>query len=395
MAEHGYPISGFELQDSSSQQRKARKDYTLVWQAKPGDPRNVGEARYRLQVEIAGDQVIGFSRYFKLPEQWLREVEASRLINSILTGLRVLLGGVLIGAVVMLFVTQVRQGKIAWRTAVMVGAALALVMVLSELNQLPVVDETYSTSLPLATFRLFVAVSYVIVPLLAGLVFWLLVGLATSLYPDAWQVFRARARQLWRRDVLVAIVVSVAASAATDHVLALLASRFHAYSAIEFGGEAGLFNGSWPGPGSFVGGLQAALIAAVLAALVIFVIRYARLTGAWWLWLTGVLLLASLGPTGAHSVAEYALGWTMHFVPLAMTVGIMATFLRGNAAAYLGTAFAVAIMQPLVTLFAQPPAFYRWNGMMLAVLALLFLAWLVALGKKPIPVDSSQPTVHG
>ena len=395
IAEHGYPISGFELQESSSQQRKARKDYTLVWQAKPGDPRNVGEARYRLQVEIAGDQVIGFSRYFKLPEQWLREVESSRLINSILTGLRVLLGGVLIGAVVLLFVTQVRQGKIAWRPAVMVGAALALVMVLSELNQLPVVDETYSTSLPLATFRLFVAVSYVIVPLLVGLVFWLLVGLATSLYPDAWQVFRARARQLWRRDVLVAIIVSVAASAATNHVLALLASRFHAYSAIEFGGAAGLFNGSWPGPGSFLGGLEGALGAAVLAALVIFVIRYARATGAWWLWTGGLLLLVNLGPAGAHSVAEYAVGWTMHFVPVAITVGIMATFLRGNVAAYLGTAFSVAIMQPLVTLFAQPPAFYRWNGIMLVVLALLFLAWLVALGKKPIPVDSSQPTVHG
>jgi hypothetical protein len=394
IAAHGYPMSGFELQESSSQQRKARKDYTLVWQAKSGDPRNVGEALYRLQVEIAGDQMIRFARYFKLPEQWLRQEQASRLINSVLVGLRVLIGGVLIGAVVVLFVTQVRQGKIAWRPAVLVGAVFALLMVLSELNQLPIADEAYSTSLPLATFRLVLAVEYFIGPLVAGLLLWLLVGLATSLYPDGWQVFRAQARELWRRDVLVAIIVSVAASAATNRVLALWASRFHAYASIDFGGAAALFNGAWPGPGSFVGGLQAALIAAVLAALVIFVIRYARLTGAWWLWLTGVLLLASLGPTGAHSVAEYALGWTLHFVPLAMTVGIMATFLRGNAAAYLGTAFAVAIMQPLVTLFAQPPAFYRWNGMMLAILALLFLAWLVAFGKKPITVDGSQPTVH-
>src|SRR5262249_24918023 len=44
IAEHGYAIGGFELQESRSQQRKARTDYTLVWQAKPGDPRNVGEA---------------------------------------------------------------------------------------------------------------------------------------------------------------------------------------------------------------------------------------------------------------------------------------------------------------------------------------------------------------
>ena len=395
IAEHGYPISGFELEESKVQQRKARKDHMLVWQAKPGDPRNVGEARYRLQVEIAGDQVIGFSRYFKLPEQWLREVQASRLINSVLVGLRVLIGGLLIGAVILLFVTRVRQGRIAWRPAVMVGAALTLVMVLSELNQLPVMDEMYSTSLPLATFRLFMAVGYVVGPLLVGLMFWLLVALATSLYPDAWQVFRARARQLWRRDVLVAIIVSVAASAGTQRLLALLASRFHAYTTIEFGGASGLFNGSWPGPGSFLSGFAGALGTAVLAALVIFVIRYARATGAWLLWSGGLLLLVNLGPAGAHSVAEYAVGWTVHFVPLAITVGIMAAFLRGNVAAYLGTAFSIAIMQPLVTLLAQPPAFYRWNGIILAVLALLFLAWLVALGRKPTPVHSSQPTLHG
>ena len=129
--------------------------------------------------------------------------------------------------------------------------------------------------------------------------------------------------------------------------------------------------------------------------MVIFVIRYARAAGAWCLWSGGVLLLATLGPAGAHSVAEYAVGWTTNFIPLAITVAIMVAFLRGNVAAYLGAAFTVSIMQPLVTLFAQPPAFYRWNGIILAVLALLFLGWLVALGKKQRPADSLQPTVHG
>jgi membrane protease YdiL (CAAX protease family) len=395
IVEHGYPISGFELQESTSQQRKARRDYALVWQARSGDPRNVNEALYRLQVEIAGDQVIRFSRYFKLPEQWLREVQASRLINSVLFGLRVLIGGAVIGAVVLLFVTQVRHGKIAWRPAVMVGAAFAFLMALSELNQLPVVDQSYSTSLPLATFRLFVAVGYVTGPLVAGLVLWLLVGLATSLYPDGWQVFRAQARQLWRRDAFVTIIVCLAASAATNRVLALLASRFHAYAEIEFGGAVGLFNGSWPGPGSFLGGLEGALAAAVLATLAIFVIRYAHAANAWWLGSGALLLLASLGPTGAHSVAEYAVGWTMSFVPLAITVGIVAAFLRGNVAAYLGAAFSVTVMQPIVTLFVQPPAFYRWNGIMLALLALLFLVWLAALGTRPLAMDSSQPAVDG
>src|SRR5450759_5354459 len=48
VAEHGYRIEDFELQESRGEKRKAREDYTFVWQAKSGDPRNVADARYRL-----------------------------------------------------------------------------------------------------------------------------------------------------------------------------------------------------------------------------------------------------------------------------------------------------------------------------------------------------------
>ena len=87
--EHGYHLEDFELQSSDATKRKAREDYTLVWQAKPGDPRNVGDAHYRLEVDIAGDQVVGFSRSFKLPEEWERAQEAQHSVNNILMGVSV------------------------------------------------------------------------------------------------------------------------------------------------------------------------------------------------------------------------------------------------------------------------------------------------------------------
>ncbi|MGH9354495.1 MAG: CPBP family intramembrane glutamic endopeptidase, partial [Terriglobia bacterium] len=71
IARYGYDLAGFTLQNSEAQKREAREDYSLVWQARPGDPRNVDGARYRLAVDIAGSQVAGFSRYLKLPEQWV------------------------------------------------------------------------------------------------------------------------------------------------------------------------------------------------------------------------------------------------------------------------------------------------------------------------------------
>ncbi len=388
LVEHGYQVSDFELQESLAQQRKAREDYSLVWQAKPGDPRNVGEARYRLGVGIAGDQVIAFYRQFKLPEPWLREQEASRLVNSVLVGVQVLLAGALVGAVILLFVSQVRQGRIAWRAAAKVGAALALLLALAELNQLVVIEQSYNTSLPLGTYRLLMAIGLTIGPLVAGLVGWLLVGLVTGLYPDAWQLLRAQSRSLWRRDAAVAIIVSVAASVATNRVVALVAGRFHAHAPIDLGFASETFNGSLPGAGSFLGAVQAALVASIVAALAIFVLRFARAAGSLWLWLGALLLLVSLGPAHAHSIREYLVGWVMRVLPLALAVGITAAFLRGNVAAYLGAAFCVTLVQPLVTLFLQPSRYYQWNGALLIFLALVFVGWLLAVGGKPAEAGS-------
>src|SRR5262249_21856355 len=82
----GYRLQDFDLESSQAQKRKARQDYKFVYEAKSGDPRNVAGARYRLEVEIAGDEVVGFSRHFKLPEEWLRRREASGIVNALLIG---------------------------------------------------------------------------------------------------------------------------------------------------------------------------------------------------------------------------------------------------------------------------------------------------------------------
>ncbi|MGH7969320.1 MAG: hypothetical protein ACREIC_11395, partial [Limisphaerales bacterium] len=121
-----YQLSDFELQNSDSKKRKAREDYTLTWQAKPGNPLNVGDAHFRIAVDIAGNHVMGTSRYFKLPETWIRQREASRLGNSILLGLESIVGIGLVALIIMLFVRQIRAGKIPWRRSLWVGVVLAL-----------------------------------------------------------------------------------------------------------------------------------------------------------------------------------------------------------------------------------------------------------------------------
>jgi membrane protease YdiL (CAAX protease family) len=375
--EQGYHLSDFDLQNSEVEKRKAREDYTLVWQAKPGDPRNVADAHYRLEVDVAGDQVVSFARSFKLPEAWERARRSSSLVNSVLSFAGILVGLVLVGAGVVLLVMQIRSSQMPWRPAAKVGTVIFALLMLSEVNQWPDLDRQYVTSIPLSTWRLYEAVSLAVVPLLAGLLCWLLVGLAASLYPEAWNLLRGRCRRVWRRDAAVCIVLVLAAGAGLNELDALFASRFHAFAPVDIEVFPDLFNAALPGAGFFLRALERSVVFICGLGLAIYIIRLGWIKRAWWLW-AGILLgLVGLGPAGAHSVREFFAGWVMSFVPLAVAIAIVFWFFRNNLLAYLGAAFCLLVAEPLVSLLSQQAAFYRSNGLLLAVLVVLFLAWLL------------------
>ena len=385
--QHGYRLSDFELQDSQAKKRKAREDYTLTWQAKAGDARNVGDEHYRLEVSIAGDQVVGFSRRFKLPEDWVRRREATGLSKVILIADGVLVGAALFGGLLILFIKRLKSGQIPWLPAAKVGAFLVLVVVLMELNALPLVSRQYPTSIPWTTFWLFVGVSFLVVPLFFGLLGWVVVALATSFYPDTWRVFRLSARRVWRRDAFVAIVASLAAGAGLSRLGALFAARLHAYAPVRIDLVPEAFNTFLPGPAVFLSTLRSAILLAAVAALVLYVVRLGLARRAWWLWAGVAMLLVALGPAGAHSVREYFAGWLLRFVTLAVALGIVAAFFRNNLLAYVAAAFCLPLAGSLVGMLTEPQSFFRLNGIALAFLALIVLGWLF-LGGRSQPAES-------
>jgi membrane protease YdiL (CAAX protease family) len=375
--EHGYPLEDFELQSSDATKRKAREDYTLVWQAKPGDPRNVGDAHYRLAVDVAGDQVVGFSRFFKLPEDWERKQEGTTIFNNVLLGVSVLTVLSLVAAGLILFVNLVRSGQMQWKRSAIFGVVIAGLGVLGALNGLPLIYRTYDTSMPLPVWKLLVAVSLTVVPLVEGLFAWLLVGCAVSLYPDAWNLFRSAARQVWRRDALVALVLSLAAAAGLARFDALLVSVFHAHAPIQEELFPATLATRWPAAGFFINVISRTLLLSGAVALAIFILRAGWKRRAWWLWVGLALVLVSLGPSHAHSLAEYGVGWLMMFVPLLVACLVVGLFLRNNLLAYVMVFFCTQVASPMVDLFAQSNPFFLQNGVVLAVLAAAVLAWMV------------------
>jgi hypothetical protein len=218
--------------------------------------------------------------------------------------------------------------------------------------------------------------------LLAGLLCWLLVGLAASLCPEAWQLLRSSSRRLWRRDAAVCIVLALAAWAGLDKLGELFASHFHALAPVGTEVFPEMFNAAFPGAGFFGGALVGCVLYLSGLGVAIYVIRLGWTKRAWWLW-AGILLgLIALGPAGAHSLREFFAGWVMNFVPLAVGVAIVFWFFRNNLLAYLAAAFCLHVAQPSLSLLSQHAAFYRSNGLLLAVLAFLFLGWLFLVGRE-------------
>jgi membrane protease YdiL (CAAX protease family) len=373
--EHGYRLEEFERQSSDATKRKAREDYTLVWQAKPGDPRNVGDAHYRLEVDIAGDQVVGFSRSFKLPEDWIRAQEASSITNNILVAITISVSLIVVAAGLILFVNLVRSGHMLWKRSAKFGVLVAIFSLLSMLNQFRLFSRGYDTRDPLAIFDLIVAVRVIVGPLLLGLLAWLLIGSAASLYPAAWKIFSGEARRAWRRDALVALVLSLAAGAGMARVDALLTSLFHAYASIPDELFPATLSTLWPAAGFFLSHLTRTLLYAAGVGLVIYIIRAGWKMRAWWLWVALALLTISLGPAHAQSLAEFGAGWVMNFVPIVVVAVLVGVFLRDNILAYLLVLFVGQVAEALIDLFSQPNRFFLLNGVALALLASAVFAW--------------------
>ncbi|MGH9355571.1 MAG: hypothetical protein ACRD10_05520, partial [Terriglobia bacterium] len=318
-----------------------------------------------------------------LPEQWVRQQESTKLANSILIGITILLGGGLVAGAVWLFVRQVRRGAIRWGPALKVAIVMAVLIGLAELNRLPGVDRAYNTSISFANFRLQVVVSLAVSLILGGVLLWLAVGLATSLYPEVWQVFRAGQRRIWRRDAAIALVVSLAVSAGIEKLVALFADHAQAYASLSFPLPPRGFDALSPGFGAFAHGLIYAIGESAVLGVAIYGICLAWRRRVWWFWPGAALVIVALGPAGAHSLAGWAAGWLMRAVPLLVAIALIAFFFRNNPLAYVLAAFCSTIATPLVELLSNPAPFFRWNGVLLGILAAATVLWLLAPGARP------------
>ena len=372
---YGFDVDHLELKESSSEKLPNRRDHRFVFEAAEGDERNVDELRYRVRVNVAGDEPVSIYRYLKVPEDWRRARQESTTLKTALSGLLI----VLIAAVVLhglwLLVRRVRNEGIAWAPLVKIAAIGAALLLLDFLNGLSVVERAYDTRLTLSIFTITQILSFVLGSLGVGLMILAALGLATSLYPDWPARLRAARRVPEFRDAVVGVALILIAREAWQHLRGYVESRFIASDpSLGFGLPSAL-DQYLPFWNSLSDGAMGAIFAPIIAGLVLYYSRvvvkkrlYGVLAGL------GVGLIVS-GSNAAH-FDEFLFELLTFGTSVGFVVAAIVLVLRNNLLAYVLLGFA-SVLSAVKGLGALSAPAYQLQAGVLLVLALLvvFCLW--------------------
>jgi membrane protease YdiL (CAAX protease family) len=161
---------------AEARQRPARRDWVFTYRAEGGTELAQGERR--IEVEVAGGEVVSRLRSVHVPESWQRE-ERRRATRSLIVSLGSVGVGVLLllaGAVAAVVVWS--RGAFARGPAVVVALAVVVLEAIGAVNGIPGVIATLGTAEPVRTQLFARAVGLVVAGFVVGGGVGLLAGLA-------------------------------------------------------------------------------------------------------------------------------------------------------------------------------------------------------------------------
>ena len=370
----GIPVSRYRLVDSQQEKRDRRTDHTFVWED-PGVA--IGEARARVSVEIAGDEVAMWRRFLKLPEEWVRDFQRPRVRNFLLPALI----GALAVPLVIVFLRRLSGHRYHWRAYLIATAAAFLVATLSAANTWLPMLARYDSATPFDSFRAQLLIGRAITVLLVSAAAFLGV-----LALDVFRQFLAGDRRLTRPSLWRAIAVA-AATAGFSRVVSGLDWRIPgARLSLPLWNVTGA-DTAVPGLAALSQGFFAMLVAVCVA--VIAVCAAVRLLG----WRNRILIVGLAGVCFATGRAQTVPQWLFSFAIVIAAAGLITLIARTCAMDVI--TFAVALFWieaagPLVELIEQPAPLLRWTGIGAAIVAAGLGMWAVRFSVDSRPVSVSQ-----
>lgn len=178
----GLDSSQWRLISLSSEDRPRRRDWELTWERADY---KVVEAPLRLTLTIQGAEVGGMERFLRVPPEWWRTWDKQRAQNELFQTIASAMSALTIIAIFIGLFSNVRRGKIPWRTALGLGGALMVVNIIMGFNSLPLTLPSYQTTETYSAHFWKTVLSFSLNGLVEGLLLVLLFGAGERLYRQA------------------------------------------------------------------------------------------------------------------------------------------------------------------------------------------------------------------
>jgi membrane protease YdiL (CAAX protease family) len=378
----GLNVGAMDLQESTSEKKKARRDYTLVWEARPGDKRNLDEAHYRIEIGVAGDTVSSWRSFWKLPEAFTR---ARSRLNAISLTVRVLQVAVIAGSIVYgiwLIIGNIRQGLVPWGRVMRWAAAAAVLAAAGQLLSLPLLLKQYNTAIPLPTYEALAYSSLVVAVVLQFVLLAAAAAFVLSFYPEAAAALRSKNRRLLGLDAGVAVMAAAGLALALGQVQDWLMSRFPAQAIYSIGASNEVASAA-PAVAAAAGAVRTLLMAAATLVLLALVKRHTPRR-----WMLLALALAALFvnvAAPARTAGEFALSYALALLGGLAAALFCFVFARANYLAYAVVFWILALRPAASELLGTGNPTLKAHGF--AVIAIMIASWIwaaaPALRKRP------------
>ena len=236
--------------EANSEVRPNRLDWSFTWERKDFRAK---DAPYRLEVDLQGDRIGGSQEFLQVPEAWARSYKHLRSTNLFYNQIAVIPYGFLIGAALWLGISLTRQGKTGWGAALKLGALVAVLFFLMQVNDWNSVRAGYDTHQEYASFVTLSLAKILLAALATGLMVTVVLPGGEPLYrasqPERLRLFQAFGRRGIRsKEFFCSSVVGLSMAAAhMGFIVAfyIVASKFGAWAPQDLN-YSGVVNTSFP-----------------------------------------------------------------------------------------------------------------------------------------------------
>ena len=374
---HGLDVAAMDLKESESEKRKARRDYSLVWEARAGDARNVDQAHYRVNVDVYGDQVFAVYAWWKVPESFVRSRERQSLFSIAAFTVRTAVTAVGIIFGLWMLIRQVRQGLVPWRRSLLLAIVPTLMLAIAAaLSFQLTLYRNYDNAVPVDTQS-----ATLVVELAMQLVFAYVMSAASaafilSFFPQSLAALRS-VRWVFACDAAVLLALADGLWYFYHWLAAVVADRFHSVALVEvaYPSLIGL-----PAP-AFAG--LAHVVQAIFtraAVLAIGALAVQKLRRRWMLVPLALLAACMMVSEEVRTPAEFALEYLPAVVGVGLTMAFCLWFARANYLAYALVVGMAAVHAVVVELLHSGNAGLEMQGGIVLAVVLVCLVWAVGPG---------------